>query len=33
MNGGLTADFHNGLTVALRGRYVSRPRRRTRTTP
>jgi len=23
MNGGLTADFHNGLTVALRGRYVS----------
>src|SRR5262245_12735671 len=23
MNGGLTADFHNGLTVALRGRYVA----------
>jgi outer membrane receptor protein involved in Fe transport len=23
MNGGLTADFHNGLTVALRGRYLA----------
>jgi outer membrane receptor protein involved in Fe transport len=23
MNGGFTADFHNGLTVALRGRYVA----------
>ena len=25
MNGGLTADFHNGFTVALRGRYLDRP--------
>jgi hypothetical protein len=23
MNGGLTADFHNGLTISLRGHYVS----------
>jgi outer membrane receptor protein involved in Fe transport len=23
MNGGLTADFHNGLTISLRGRYIS----------